>query len=123
MIHLIYGDSVYLQGEIKFGAKGLVIKGGFVLNEAMNAKINGIVAIRLVPYMVEGLYLQQLEGRLDPRVWHGIGKGTTGMLAAAGLHRFWSHRKDWYSPQFHEFVEAAIKSSEVASDSLYRHDA
>jgi len=49
MNHLIYGDSVYLQGEIKFGAKGLVIKGSFVLNEAINARISGVVSIRPVP--------------------------------------------------------------------------
>lgn len=48
-MHLIYGDSVYLQGEIKFGAKGLVIKGDFVLNEAINVKISGFGAIRPVP--------------------------------------------------------------------------
>ncbi len=72
--------------------------------------------------VVEGLYLQHLEGRLDDRIWHGIGKGTTDMLAAAGLHRFWIHRQDWYSSEFREFVDAAIKSSKVTNDSLYQHD-
>jgi hypothetical protein len=73
--------------------------------------------------VVEGLYLQHLEGRLDDRLWHGIGKGYTELLAAAGLHRFWNHRKDWYSSEFREFVEAAIKSSETTIDSFYQHDA
>jgi hypothetical protein len=72
--------------------------------------------------VVEGLYLQHLEGRLDDRIWHGISKGTTDMLAATGLHRFWSHRQDWYSSEFREFVDTAMKSSKVTNDSLYQHD-
>jgi len=72
--------------------------------------------------VVEGLYLQHLEGRLDARIWHGIGKGTKEMFSAAGLHRFWRHRKDWYSTEFRGFVEKAINSSNVTTDSLYKHD-
>jgi hypothetical protein len=73
--------------------------------------------------VLEGLYLQHLEGRLDDRIWHGIGKGASDMLSAAGLRRFWEHRKDWYSTEFREFVEAGFDSTEVTSNSLYQHDA
>lgn len=73
--------------------------------------------------VVEGLYLQHLEGRLDDRIWHGISRGTTDMLASPGLHRFWSHRQEWYSAEFRAFVDDAISSSVVASGSLYKHDA
>ena len=73
--------------------------------------------------VIEGLYLQHLEGRLDDRIWHGIGKGTADMLAARGLHRFWEHRKEWYCREFRDFVEDAIASKQVTSDSLYTHDA
>jgi hypothetical protein len=73
--------------------------------------------------VAEGLYLQHLEGRLDERIWLGIGKGTTVFLSAPGIHRFWSLRKDWYSPEFREFIEGEIESSQVTSGSLYQHDA
>ena len=71
----------------------------------------------------EGLYLQHLEGRLDDRIWLGIGKGVTVFLQAPGMRRFWSHRKDWYSSEFREYVEEEIESSRLTSDSLYRHEA
>ena len=73
--------------------------------------------------VVEGLYLQHLEGRLDDRIWQGIGTGTTDMLAASGLHRFWRHRKHWYSQEFQHYVESAISSREATDGSLYKHDA
>ena len=73
--------------------------------------------------VVEGLYLQHLEARLDDRIWHGIGKGFSGMLAAKGLHRFWDHRKEWYSQEFRNFVEDEIRSKEPTSESRYTHHA
>ena len=73
--------------------------------------------------VIEGLYLQHLEGRLDDRIWQGIGTGTTEMLAAPGLHRFWSHRKQWYSQEFQDYVESAFLSKEVADGSLYKYEA
>lgn len=73
--------------------------------------------------VVEGLYLQHLEGRLDNRVWQGIGTGTMEMLASAGLHRFWSHRKQWYSREFQEYVEKTISAKEPIDESLYNYDA
>jgi len=72
--------------------------------------------------VVEGLYLQHLEGRLDDRIWKGVGNGATELLVASGLRRFWGHRKNWYCPEFREFVESAFQSSESISDSIYRHN-
>ena len=72
--------------------------------------------------VIEGLYLQHLEGRLDDRVWSGIGKGATEMFKASGMRRFWGHRKDWYCPEFSAYVESAFKSSESTNVSLYRHE-
>jgi len=63
-----------------------------------------------------------LEGRLDDRVWSGIGKGATEMFKASGMRRFWGHRKDWYCSEFSDYVESAFKSSESTSVSLYRHE-
>ena len=73
--------------------------------------------------VIEGLYLQHLEGRLDSRIWKGVGNGATEILIASGLRRFWGHRKNWYCPEFREFVESTFKSSESTSDSIYRHEA
>ena len=92
-----------------------------VLSEDQEARFRAFANSYL--RVAEGLYLQHLEGRLDRRIWLGIGKGTTVLLAAPGMRRFWSHRKDWYSPEFREFIEVEIASSQVASDSLYQHDA
>ena len=73
--------------------------------------------------VIEGLYLQHLEGRLDDRIWKGVGNGATAMLAASGLRRFWGHRKEWYCPEFREFVESAFNTSESTCESLYQHSA
>ena len=73
--------------------------------------------------VVEGLYLQHLEGRLDDRIWHGICGGMRELLASAGLHRFWKHRQEWYSSEFRGFIDDAISSSDTTVSFLYKHDA
>ena len=70
-------------------------------------------------HIMEGLYLQHVDGRLDNRLWSGVHGTLTDVLPAPGIRRFWNARRHWYSLEFQAFVEMRMEELGESDGVLY----
>jgi len=70
-------------------------------------------------HIMEGLYLQHIDGRFDDRLWSGVDGSLTDLLPAPGIRRFWSGRRHWYSLEFQAFVETRMAELGESDGALY----
>ncbi len=93
---------------------------GEALSEDERARFFGISSSIL--HVSEGLYLQKIDGRLDPRVWHGVQGRISELLAMPGYQEFWRIRQTWFSREFAEFAAEHIASSQGLRETIYEKD-
>ena len=66
----------------------------------------------------EDMYYQNLEGHLDPRVWHGFQAPMRDIIAYPGIQDWWQSRSHWFSREFAEFVNELKRTA--GPPALYR---
>ena len=92
---------------------------GEALPEDERARFFGLCSSVL--HVTEGLYLQKIDGRLDPRIWKGVDGRVSDLLATRGFQEFWLIRQSWFSKEFSDFVAERIEKSEIAERTLYEN--
>ena len=90
---------------------------GDALPENERARFFGISSSVL--HVSEGLYLQKIDGRLDPRIWNGVDSRISDLLSTPGFQEFWRIRESWFSREFSEFVADRIATSDKLRTTLY----
>ena len=90
---------------------------GETLPEDERARFFGVCSSVL--QVSEGLYLQQIDGRLDPRIWQGVDARLSNLLATRGFQAFWLVREPWFSKEFSDFVADRIAKSGITDGTLY----
>jgi hypothetical protein len=70
---------------------------------------------------MEGLLYLYLRGRLDSTMWKGIDHSTRDLCKCAGVKKFWSMRKHWYSDELNDYIDQYIDlgSSDAAFAGTY----
>lgn len=69
--------------------------------------------------IVESLYLQRIDGRLDPRIWHGIFGTLHDALAYPGMQAWWGARQHWYCDELKELMEASLTEVRDRTPTMY----
>ena len=70
-----------------------------------------ISMVQRVMRVFEEAYHQHREGRLDGYIWDVMVKQYASLLSSPSVGRVWELRKDFYSPDFHSFVEGLQRTA------------
>ena len=62
----------------------------------------------------EGLYIQNIEGRIDCDLWVGIENSIVDLYSQPGCKELWATRSHWYSTKFVKFLSEQIDKEHVA---------
>ena len=60
------------------------------------------------PRIVESMYIQHLERRLDDEIWLGIKHAAEDFCSMPGVKTWWPTRAGWYSKRFRDFIQPMI---------------
>ena len=88
------------------------LKGG-KLSEVERVRFYAIASSFM--HISESLYLQHLDGRLDLRVWRGLEGRLNDVAATPGMRQFWAARKNWFSVEFGEYIEAKVSPNSATN--------
>ena len=58
----------------------------------------------------EEAFHQYNDGRLDSKIWNVMVKQYASFISMPAMNRIWQLRKDYYDPEFREFVENLAKT-------------
>ena len=57
----------------------------------------------------EGLYLHRIDHTLDRRLWRGVERRVSDVVAHTGFQGWWETRRHWYSDEFQSFIDGIIE--------------
>ena len=71
----------------------------------------------------EDMYYLRQEGSIDPRIWEGIENSMRASLQLPGWQEWFQRRRDWYSTEYQEYLEAfMVNPSTVAAPEFENDD-
>jgi len=57
---------------------------------------------------IESQYLQWKDGALDERLWLSRRQAALMLLAQPGQQEWWATRRDWYFPEFRDYLDNLV---------------
>ena len=64
----------------------------------------------------EQLHYYSLEGMVEPRTRRGFEGQVTEVVSLPGVQEWWGLRRDWFSDEFREFMDATIAAGSRVTD-------
>jgi hypothetical protein len=68
----------------------------------------------------EQLHYYSGEGMVEPRIWRGFERQVTEVVSLPGVQEWWGLRRDWFSDEFQEFMDATISAGPRVPPQTYR---
>ena len=65
--------------------------------------------------VVEGMFHQHQQGRIDPTIWSGLDQAMLDICRYPGMKSWWQTRKHWFSDEFRAHLSIYIASQEMPS--------
>ena len=68
----------------------------------------------------EQLHFYSVEGMVEPRIWRGFERQVTEVVSLPGVQEWWAIRRDWFSDDFQDFLDAKIAAGPRTEPQRYR---